>query len=85
MRRIKWFVPPRDDDPYSPFGIADLRAATLYGRQDGSTAAAGPAGESPDARARRNRAFWEAGERSAAPPRSKGLLHALLRCRRDHR
>ncbi|MEW2445677.1 hypothetical protein [Micromonospora marina] len=85
MRRIKWFVPASDSDPYNAFGVADLGAATLYGRQDGSTAAAGPADASPDELTRRNRAFWEAGEPSGAPTTGKGLLHALLRRRQDHR
>ncbi|MFF0176058.1 hypothetical protein [Micromonospora profundi] len=99
MRRIKWFVPASDDHPYNAFGVADLRAATLYSRQDGFTAPAGsPAespAESPDELARRNQAFWEATQRptgcwargwrcATSFTNSKGLLHTLLRRRRNH-
>lgn len=84
MRRIKWFVPARDDDSYNPFGLVDVRAATLYSSQDGCTTA-GPAEASPDERAQRNRAFWEATEPSVAQPETRGLLDKLLRRREAHR
>lgn len=84
MRRIKWFVPARDGDSYDPFGLVDVRAATLYGSQDGCTTA-GPAETSPDERAQRNRAFWEAAERPVAQPAARGLLNKLLRRRQVHR
>lgn len=58
MRRVKWFV-GRNGDSDNPFGLLDLRAATLYPGQDGST---GPveADLDPQQRAAANRAFWEA-------------------------